>query len=572
MPPMSDMSEISPADLRSDNPRSQPSTDVRDSAAPAPRPTASPSPSEGSSPSHTKSVSHRLPLAVLLVGAAVTVLLTWAAASANTNSDHRLLKLQVRQAATALSTALPSIQTPLTAAFDVAAATQGTAAFQQLISPDVGPKAQFLSASLWQISPGSAKPLIVVGVEPVLATTGEAASFFSHVQPGQPLSVTPIIGGATPRLGFAEIPPGHGDTLLVYAETPLPADKKATIPKSSAFSDLHFALYLGRRVRAATLIERAGPLQGYRAQTSVPFGDTMLTIVGTTTVPLAGGASADLPLIAAIFGAILTLGAAANSEYLVRRRRLAEVLAAENASLYVEQRTISEALQHSLLPDAIPALPGIEIAVRYLAGVGGIDVGGDWYDVIPTGDGNTLFVVGDVSGRGLGAATTMGYLRHAIRAYAAQGGGPAAVLDKLGDLVGQAGDGHFATVVCGYIDVQRRLLTVASSGHFSPLVKEQGGTNFVELEIGLPIGVLPRAPVTETTVTLSPGATVVAFTDGLVERRGEQLDVGLDRLRDAVGATPLDENADQLLGTLLADLAPGGSDDDIAILGVRWLN
>ncbi len=502
----------------------------------------------------------------------MTVLLTWAAASANSNSDHRLLNLQVRQAAAALSAALPSLQTPLTAAFDVAAATQGTAAFQQLIAPDVGPKAQFLSASLWQISPGAPKPLIVVGVQPVLATSGQASDFFSHVQPGQPLSITPIIGGSTPRLGFAEIPPGHGDTVLVYAEIALPANKQATIPKSSAFSDLHFALYLGHKVTATTLLERAGPLRGYRVTTRVPFGDTVLTFVGTTTVPLAGAASADLPLIAAIFGALLTLGAAVTTEYLVRRRRLAEALAAENASLYVEQRTISETLQHSLLPEAIPVLPGIEIGVRYLAGVGGIDVGGDWYDVIPTNDGHAIFVVGDVSGRGLNAATTMGYLRHAIRAYAAQGGGPADVLDKLGNLVGQASDGHFATVVCGRIDVEHHLLTVASAGHFSPLVKDQAGTRFVDLEIGLPIGVLPRTPATERTVTLSPGATVMAFTDGLVERRGEHLDVGLNRLRDAVAATPLDENVDQLLGTLLADLAPEGSDDDIAILGVRWLN
>ncbi len=554
------MSETSLANVNANGSRNRPSTDGGQSAALTPR-SALP-----------QSVSHRLPLAVLLFGAAVTVLLTWAAASANSNSDHRLLKLQVRQAATALGAALPTIQTPLTAAFDVASATQGTAAFQQLISPDVGPKGEFLSASLWQISPGTPKPLIVVGAQPVLATSGQASSFFSHVQPGQPLSITPIIGGATPRLGFAEIPPGHGNTVLVYAETRLPAHKKATIPKSSAFSDLHFALYLGPKVTTATLIERAGPLRGYRAQTSVPFGDTVLTLVGTTTVPLAGGASADLPLIAAIFGAVLTLGAAAASEYLVRRRRLAEALATENASLYVEQRTISETLQHSLLPDAIPTLPGSEIAVRYLAGVGGIDVGGDWYDVIPTSDGNALFVVGDVSGRGLGAATTMGYLRHAIRAYAAQGGGPAAVLDKLGDLVGQAGDGHFATVVCGHIDVRRHLLTVASSGHFSPLVKDQAGTRFVDMQIGLPIGVLPRSPVPETTITLTSGATVVAFTDGLVERRGEHLDVGLGRLRDAVDASSPDQNMDELLGTLLADLAPEGSDDDIAILGVRWLN
>ena len=557
----SPMSDTSPAEVISDRIQEWLLTDGKD---PGPSGAAD---GEGSRPPR---VPHRLPIVVLLFGAVVTALLTWTAASANTGSNHRLLELQVRQAATTLSSALTGLQTPLTAAFDVAAATQGTTAFRQLISPDVGAAGPFLSASLWQISPGPPKPLVVVGAQPLLATDGGAAGFFAHVQPGHPLSVTSIIGGSTPRLGFAEIPAGHGDTVLVYAETPLPPDKKAVVPKNSAFSDLNFALYLGHEVAPSTLIERTGPLGGYAVRTSVPFGDTVLTLVGTTNVALAGGASANLALIAALTGAALTLSAALTAEYLIRRRRLAEVLAAENASLYVEQRTIAETLQHSLLPEEIPVVPGIEIAVRYLAGVGGIEVGGDWYDVIPRADAHFLFVVGDVSGRGLGAATTMAYLRHAIRAYAVQGGGPAIVLSKLGDLVGAAGTGHFATVLCCDIDVEHHLLTVACAGHFPPLLRDRGGTRYLDVAVGPPIGVLPWAMPLETTITVSPGASVLAFTDGLVERRGESLDVGLTRLKGAV--TVSDVDVDMLLGQLLAELAPEGSDDDIAILGVRWLN
>ena len=144
------------------------------------------------------------------------------------------------------------------------------------------------------------------------------------------------------------------------------------------------------------------------------------------------------------------------------------------------------------------------------------------------------------------------------------------MLNKLGALVGGAGDGHFATVLCCHIDVEHHFLTVACAGHFPPLVRDRGDTRLVEVAIGPPIGVLPRAMPFETTITVSPGATVLAFTDGLVERRGERLDVGLTRLKEAV--TGSDGNVDALLSQLLAELAPEGSDDDIAILGVRWLN
>ena len=521
-------------------------------------------------PVTSRRTPHRLPLAVVLLGAALTTILTWAAASANTSSDHRLLHLQVRQAASALGAVLPSIATPLTAAFDSSAATHNTKAFQQIISPSVGAAGPFLSVSLWQVSPGPPKPLVVVGAQPVLPNEpGGVAAFFRQIKPDGTLSVTSIIGGSTPRLGYGEIPADQGDTVLVYAESALPPNKKAVIPKNSGFSDLNFALYLGRKVDPSTLLETTGNLTGYHAQTSVTFGDRALTLVGTTKGPLAGGLSADLPLIAALLGALLTVGAAVTAEYLIRRRRLAEFLAMENARLYVEQRTIAETLQHSLLPGAIPHVDGLEIAVRYAPGIGGIEVGGDWYDVIPRGEGSVFFFVGDVSGRGLGAATTMGYLRHAIRAYAAQGGGPGAVLSKLGDLVDRASDGYFATVLCGQIDVGRHTLTVACAGHFAPLVIDGEGARYMDLEVGPPIGVLPRAVPPETTITVLPGTSVLAFTDGLVEHRGESLDVGLARLQAT--AQGHRGGVDGLVGQVLAELAPDGSDDDIAILGVKWL-
>lgn len=129
---------------------------------------------------------------------------------------------------------------------------------------------------------------------------------------------------------------------------------------------------------------------------------------------------------------------------------------------------------------------------------------------------------------------------------------------------------YFATVLCGVIDSDRHTLTVASCGHFAPLLIADGRADYVAVEVGPPIGVLPRSAPTESTVTVPKGAAVVAFTDGLVERRGENLGIGLARLADAVVGH--EGTMDALLGRLLDDLAPEGSDDDIAILGVQWLN
>jgi serine phosphatase RsbU (regulator of sigma subunit) len=512
----------------------------------------------------------RLPLLIVVIGGLLTALLTWAAASANAGNEHRLLKLQVRQAGSALGTFVPSLAISLTAGFEVAAATHNPQQFAQFLAQDVGPGKLFVSASLWRIAPGPPTPLVVVGATPLLQTHGLAAALFSRVHASRQLSVTEILQGPQPRLGYAAIPPKQGSSKeAVYAEIALPSGHKAIATGGSAFSDLNFALYLGHTTDANTLIEQTGALTGYRAVTTIPLGDTVLTLIGTETNPLAGGLSAALPWIAAFLGVVLTAVAALMAQNLVRRRGLAEVLAANTADLYVEQRTIAETLQRSLLPRQIPSLPGLVVAVRYAPGVGGIEVGGDWYDVIPTGKGRASFVVGDVSGRGLSAATTMAFLRHAIRAYTAQGDGPAVILTKLGDLIGQPEEGYFATVLCGSIDVDRHLLTLASAGHFAPLVIDQGAAHYVDLEVGPPIGVVPRPEPTEVTITVPPRATVVAFTDGLVERRGEHLDVGLARLAGAAESHqgPIDE----LLGRLLVDLAPAGSDDDIAILGVQWL-
>jgi serine phosphatase RsbU (regulator of sigma subunit) len=206
--------------------------------------------------------------------------------------------------------------------------------------------------------------------------------------------------------------------------------------------------------------------------------------------------------------------------------------------------------------------------VRYLAGVEGVDIGGDWYDVLPLDDDRLLFVIGDVSGRGLRAATIMASLRYAIHAYAAQGDEPASILTKLSQLLDIGRDGAFATVLCGTIDPAAHQVTVASAGHLPPLLIAAGAADFVRMKTGLPVGVDAGVPYESATITVPEHGTVLVYTDGLIERRSEGLDVGLERLRDAT--LGVDGTIEHLLSHVVGALAEAGADDDTAILGLRW--
>ena len=176
----------------------------------------------------------------------------------------------------------------------------------------------------------------------------------------------------------------------------------------------------------------------------------------------------------------------------------------------------------------------MEIATRYEAGLDVMEIGGDWFDVIVRSDGGFIFVVGDVSGRGVQAAIVMASLHYAIRAYVAQGDPPSQILTKLCALLDVGRDGHFATVLCGRVDVSRREVALSSAGHLPPLLVSHRKGAFVELTVGPPIGTVYGAVYPSTSVQIPDDCTLLAYTDGLVERRGQLLDVGLDELRRSV--------------------------------------
>jgi serine phosphatase RsbU (regulator of sigma subunit) len=523
-----------------------------------------------------------LPVGVLLVGLLLTGVLVWISASTYSKNERRLLNLRVRDAAALIAGRLPTIQTPLASAAALADATDGNVAeFEQFIRSSVV-NGVFVSTSLWRLGPDQTAPLAVVGSPPLLgASPARAQAFFADEARHSQLGVIGLLGSPQrARLGYAFTSPGLTGRYVAYAETALPASRQSRFQSTSSFTDLNYALYLGPSERRANLLVsdlKHLPLKGQTAMTSIQFGSNSFTFVVNARHPLVGSFTQRLPWLIAIVGVLLSIGAALLTLRLVQRRTHAEELARsleriaeENRELYSEQRTIAQTLQHALLPEVLPKIEGVETGARYEAGVEGVDIGGDWYDLIALDDRRLLLVVGDVSGRGVRAAATMAALRYAIHAYAAQNDPPATILTKLSKLVDVRATGQLATILCALVDVDRHHFTVTSAGHLPPLLMSNGGGTFIHGEVGVPIGVRSGVRYTSTGVDAPPAATLLAFTDGLVERRGETIDTGLERLeRAAVGQHG---DLDELLDRLVTDLRIDGGDDDTAIAGLRWLD
>jgi serine phosphatase RsbU (regulator of sigma subunit) len=518
----------------------------------------------------------------LVMGLIVTAALALTALAVYNRNERRLLNLRARELNLVLAATAPSIQTPLSSAAELANATNGNPQkFRAFIEPYVGlpPRHPFASVSLWPLGKARLAPTAVVGTAPALASQPEKLrAFFARAKRPGILNLTGILGSAHPTLGFASTATGRGGAFAVYAENPLPANRRSALERNSAFSDLNYALYLGRSKRTAdvlvTSVSRL-PIKGRQASGVVPFGSGAFTLVVAPRGSLGGSFFASLPWIIAAFGVFLALAAALMTDRLARRRQRAEELAgildrvaAENREMYTEQRSISQTLQHALLPDALPAFKGLTVSARYVPAASGVDVGGDWYDVIVVDDRHVLLVIGDVSGHGLRAATTMALMRHATLAYAAQDSRPASVLAKLSDFVKSAVQDDFATVFCALIDVEDHRLTMASAGHMPPLLLSGEDGEFVDLQVGVPIGVGQNSHYQEATMSVPPNSTLVAFTDGLVERRGEVLDVGLARLRHLAMGHPIALEA--LLAKLARDLTSEDHHDDTALVGIQW--
>ncbi|MFF3752566.1 SpoIIE family protein phosphatase [Streptomyces sp. NPDC002018] len=264
---------------------------------------------------------------------------------------------------------------------------------------------------------------------------------------------------------------------------------------------------------------------------------------------------------------------------------LAEELAAraalslDNARRYTRERTAAVALQRDLLPRRLDAGPAVELAYRYLPSAVQESVGGDWFDAVPLSGSRVALVVGDVVGHGVDAAATMGRLRIAVRTLAHMDLPPDRLLTHLDEVVvhlmeEDTGEDDAVlgpmTATCLYAvyDPATRRCSMSGAGHPPPAVIAPGGrAGFVPLPGGAPIG-LGLGSFETVDLTLDTGTVLAFYTDGLVERRGADIDSGLDRLAAALtpGLAPLDDLCTTVIDALVGD---GPAEDDIALLLAR---
>jgi GAF domain-containing protein/anti-sigma regulatory factor (Ser/Thr protein kinase) len=246
-------------------------------------------------------------------------------------------------------------------------------------------------------------------------------------------------------------------------------------------------------------------------------------------------------------------------------------LALDRATHYETEQTIAETLQRSVLPVSLPRIEGTQLAARYLPGTAELDVGGDWFDVIPLAGGRLGLVVGDVVGKGVQAASTMSQLRNALRAFSLDRLKPSTTIARLNRLAEEVVETAFATVVYVVVDPSAGVCRITSAGHPPPLVAyPDGRVLLVEGGRGLPLGAGSDTKYGQEVVELPVGTVLLLYSDGLVERRGRPIDDGLEELRRATIDGP--REPEQLVEHVLDRMVGEGErGDDIALLAVRLL-
>ncbi|MEU9311758.1 GAF domain-containing SpoIIE family protein phosphatase [Streptomyces sp. NPDC048256] len=244
--------------------------------------------------------------------------------------------------------------------------------------------------------------------------------------------------------------------------------------------------------------------------------------------------------------------------------------ALDNARRFEHNRDIAETLQRALLTD-LPATPGLRLAARYLPATYGLNVGGDWYDAFRQPDGSLITVIGDVTGHGLHAAVMMSQLRTALRAYAVDGGSPGELLTRLHMFLEHLQPDLYATAVIARFRPGEPVLTWAAAGHPPPVLRgPDGRVRILDAKPGAMLGIPLNQEIADHTVPLEPGSTLALYTDGLVERRAQGIDPGIERLAAALGSfraeeldADLDGSAERILDPMLSD---SERDDDVCLL------
>ncbi|MFJ3877524.1 SpoIIE family protein phosphatase [Streptomyces sp. NPDC090077] len=297
--------------------------------------------------------------------------------------------------------------------------------------------------------------------------------------------------------------------------------------------------------------------------------------------PLAVGSGVYLPLIAqgrpvGALGLLYTR----DGDFDAEERNLLVALGSgiaqglQRAMLFEQEHDLAEGLQRAMLPRTIPEVPGAVIAVRYRAARVGRDIGGDWYDVVPLGEGRVGVTIGDVEGHDTDAAAVMGQLRIVLRAYVLEGHTPGTALARASAFLRDLATERFATCTYAELDLNTGMLHIVRAGHLDPVVRRgDGSCHRIQVVGGLPLGLPPREqpgsgsgyPV--TTLELHPGDTLLLCTDGLVDRPGGDSETGMREFLEAAERGPAD--VEELADVLCDLVGDAGGGDDMALLLLR---
>lgn len=503
---------------------------------------------------------------VLLLGLLLTGAVTAAAVVDYGENEQRLTTLQTKLTGSILQSAQPELQATLGRIVGLTAAGRDpVATFETAMKDELSPKGPFSSATMSLVHKGSVQQLSHVGLPSVRSPHSKATVGLILQSARSPsLVTTRVVAGHFQRLAYLLSADSSAGIFVVATSQQLPTDFHLPVRAGSPEAGLNLALYFGRTASSGSLIATTDarlPLTGSTATTTVPFGNNVLLLIGSPKGSLAGVWAEFLPWIILVFGVVLSIGAAILTQHFAHRRKAAEIL-------YREQRKTSEDLQHSLLPKRMPAIPGWEFSARYLPATRGAEIGGDWYSVVEIDDTRFAVVVGDVSGHDMEAAGIMAAVRYTIRALATAGIPPNEILARASTELEVVSDTHFATALVGIVDTTAEEITVASAGHCPPLLVHENQAAFLPVEVGRPLGLPGSDRPDPVTARFLEGSMLIAFTDGLIERRGESLDVGMERVAEIGGGhsgSP-DELVDNLLTTLIGD----EREDDIALLVVQF--
>jgi serine phosphatase RsbU (regulator of sigma subunit) len=247
-------------------------------------------------------------------------------------------------------------------------------------------------------------------------------------------------------------------------------------------------------------------------------------------------------------------------------------IAADRVATALQARQVAIAtaaarlLERGLQPTRLPRVAGLDLAARYVPAEGRA-VGGDWYDSFLLPSGALWLVVGDVGGHGLDAAVVMGRVKSALRSYALLDLGPSRALEMTDRKVQHFEFGVIVTVICAVAMPPYDRFEISSAGHLPPVIAGRvGAAELVTLKVGPPLGAVAGARYHASGVHLAPESVLLLYTDGLIERRDEDLDIGLERLCAAVGA----EHPERVCQTVMRQLIGNRrADDDIALLAAR---